>query len=93
MRFINALDVIFRLVAAWKLFDNFENTSWHKPTDRRVDGHHISDLEFMGRHRFLAPFLGRITVVCHLNWNDGDSNTGFLPQRIRLRDEGKARTK
>jgi hypothetical protein len=45
MRFINALDAIFRLVVAWKLFDNFENTPWHKPNDRRVDGHDISDLE------------------------------------------------
>ena len=55
MRFISALDVIFRLAAAWKLFDNFENTPWHKPTNSRVDSNHISDLEFMPRHRLLAP--------------------------------------
>jgi hypothetical protein len=42
MRFINALDVIFRLVAAWKVFDNFEETPWHKPTDRWIDGHDFS---------------------------------------------------
>jgi hypothetical protein len=58
MRFINALDVIFRLVAAWKLFDNFEETPWHKPTDRRIDGHDISDLEFM-RRLAAGPALNR----------------------------------
>jgi hypothetical protein len=42
---------IFRLVAARKLFDHFENTTRDKPTNRRVDGNDISDLEFVGQHR------------------------------------------
>ena len=54
MWFVGALDAIFRLVAAWKLFDNFENTTSHESTDLWPDGNNVSDLEFVGQHRFLA---------------------------------------
>jgi membrane associated rhomboid family serine protease len=54
MPFVGALDAIFRFAGAWKLFDHFENTTWRIPTYCRPDGNNISDLKFMGRHRFLA---------------------------------------
>jgi hypothetical protein len=66
MRFVGALNAIFRLAAAWKLFDNLKNPAGYKPTDLWPDGNDISDLEFVGRHRF--PRLpARITVSIHLN--------------------------
>jgi len=57
MRFVGALDAIFRLAAAaWKLFDNFENAAWRIPTNCRPDDNSISDLELVGRrHRFAFP--------------------------------------
>jgi hypothetical protein len=55
MWFVGALDVIFRLIAAWKLFDHQKNiTERLKPTDSRLDDNNVSDLEFVGRHRFIA---------------------------------------
>ena len=33
VRFVDALDAIFRLITAWKLFDHLENTTWYKPTN------------------------------------------------------------
>ena len=44
MPFVGALDAIFRLIAAWKLFDHLENTTWPKPINCRVDGNDISNL-------------------------------------------------
>jgi hypothetical protein len=39
VRFVGALDAIFRLAtAAWKLFDHLENAARHIPTDCRPDG-------------------------------------------------------
>ena len=53
MRFVGVLDAIFRLAVTGKPLGDFENTIGHKPTDCRIDGNDISDLEFVG-HRFLA---------------------------------------
>jgi len=66
MRFIGALDAMLGLAVARKLFDHFENTIWHKPTDCRPDGNDISELwdgigpsppgQMSGRiYRFLTP--------------------------------------
>jgi hypothetical protein len=63
VRFISVLDAILSLVGAWELFDNLENAAWNKPTDCRVDGDNISDLEFMGHHRGLPR--GRIQNRLH----------------------------
>ncbi len=60
VRLVGALDAI---LVARKLFDHFEDTTWHLsesptwhiPTDYRCEGNDISDLEFAGRHRVL-PF-------------------------------------
>ena len=57
MRFLSALNVIFRLITAWKLFDDFKNTTGHIPTECPPDGNDISNLEFVG-HRFLAVVGG-----------------------------------
>ena len=46
-----SLDAVLRLVAAWKLFDDFKNTTWRIPTDCPPDGNNIPDLEFVGQHR------------------------------------------
>jgi len=54
IRFVGALNAIFKLAAAWKLFDNFKNAAWYKPTDLWPDGNDISYLEFVGQHRLLA---------------------------------------
>ena len=62
MRFAGALDAIFRLAVTGKPFDHLENTTWHKPTDCRIDGNDISDLEFVG-HRFVAV-MGALTLSC-----------------------------
>ena len=62
MRLIGALDAMLGLAVARKLFDHFENTIWHKPTDCRPDGNDISDLEFVG-HRFLAFPGGRADEI------------------------------
>ena len=61
MRFVGVLYSILTLAVAWKLFDHFENATGHKPTNCRVYGNKVSDLEFVGRHPFLA-FAGRITA-------------------------------
>jgi hypothetical protein len=53
--FVGAFDTIFRLADAWELFGHFKNPTRHIPTQRRFDENNISDLEFMRRHRFLAP--------------------------------------
>ena len=64
MPFVGALDAIFRLIAAWKLFNHLENTTWHKPTNCRVDGNDISNLEFVRRIGFLA-FSGDNRSDCY----------------------------
>ena len=65
MRFVGVLYSILTLTVAWKLFDYFENATGHKPTNCRVYGNKVSDLEFVGRHPFLA-FAGRITAGLNL---------------------------
>jgi hypothetical protein len=70
MRFVDALDAIFRLAAAWKLFDHFVDTTWHIPVDR-LEGNDISDVEFVERHRFLA-FTVALVSGCRNNHDHGD---------------------
>jgi hypothetical protein len=52
MRFVGALDAIFGLAGAWKVFDHLENTTRHIPADSRFEENNLSNLEFVGRHRF-----------------------------------------
>jgi hypothetical protein len=66
MRFVGALDAILAFAVAWKLLGHFENTSWHKPTNCRVDDNDISNFEFVGRHRCLA-FSWADTAGSHPN--------------------------
>jgi hypothetical protein len=47
MRFVGALDAILALAVTWKPLGHFENTTWHKPTNCRVDDNDISNLEFV----------------------------------------------
>jgi hypothetical protein len=70
MRFVGALDAILALAVAWKLLGHFENTSWHKPTNCRVDDNDISNFEFVGRHRCLA-FSWADTAGSYPNSVDG----------------------
>jgi hypothetical protein len=83
MRFVWTLDVIFRLAGTWKLFDHFENTTWHIPADCRPEDNNISDLEFVGRHRFSPPFFGRITADGHFNPVDVTLTVGASCQAPR----------
>ena len=53
------------LAVAWKPLGHFEDTTWHKPTNCRVDHNGISNLEFVRRHRS-SPSLGD-TAVGHLD--------------------------
>ena len=62
MRFVGTLDAIFRLTAAWKLFDHLVDTTRHISTDRWPDSNNVSDFEFMRRHRFRVGWLGRDAV-------------------------------
>jgi hypothetical protein len=62
MRFVGTLEAIFRLAAAWKLFDHFVDTTRHISTDRSPDGDNVSDFEFMRQNRFLVGWLGRDAV-------------------------------
>jgi hypothetical protein len=58
MRFVGVLYSILTLAVAWKLFEHFENATRYKPTNCRVDGNKVSDLEFVGWHRFVAIMGG-----------------------------------
>ena len=62
MRFVGTLDAIFRLTAAWKLFDHLVDTTRHISTDRWPDSNNVSDFEFMRRHRFRVGWLGSDAV-------------------------------
>jgi hypothetical protein len=53
MRFVSALDAIFRLTAARKLLDHFKEATRHIPVER-LERNDISDFEFVERNRFLA---------------------------------------
>jgi|GraSoiStandDraft_41_1057321.scaffolds.fasta_scaffold6204454_2 hypothetical protein len=55
VRFVDALDAIFRLDDARKLLDYFKGITWHIPADR-PESNDISDFEFVGSHRLLARF-------------------------------------
>ena len=57
MRFVGALDPIFVLAIARKVLDHFVNTTRHKPTDCRVEGYKLSDLEFVRAHISVAPLF------------------------------------
>jgi hypothetical protein len=57
MWFVGALDTIFRLVDAWELLNDFEDTARPNPTDCRLEVNNISDFEFVG-HRFVAIMGG-----------------------------------
>jgi hypothetical protein len=61
MEFVDAFDAIFGLAATWKLLYHFKNIAWRKTIEPRLQANEISDLEFMGRHRFVA-LCGRITA-------------------------------
>jgi hypothetical protein len=50
MQFVGALDPIFILAIAWKVLDHLIDATWHKPTDCRVEGYKLSDLEFVRAH-------------------------------------------
>jgi hypothetical protein len=57
MRFVGALDAIFRLAGTRKVFDHFENATGHIPTDCRREENNLSNLGFV-RHRFVAVLGG-----------------------------------
>jgi hypothetical protein len=57
MRFVGALDPIFVLAIARKVLDHFVNTTRHKPTDCRVEGYKLSDLEFVRAHISVAQLF------------------------------------
>ena len=40
-------EAILALAVPWKPLGHFENTTWHKPTNCRVDDNDISNLEFV----------------------------------------------
>jgi hypothetical protein len=50
MRLVGAPDPIFILAITRKVLDHFVNTTRHKPTDCRVEGYKLSDLEFVRAH-------------------------------------------
>jgi hypothetical protein len=54
MQFVGALDPIFVLAIAWKVLDHLIDATWHKPTDCRVEGYKLSDLEFVRAHMRVA---------------------------------------
>ena len=57
MSLVGALDPIFVLAITRKVLDHFVNTTWHKPTDCRVEGYKLSDLEFVRAHISVAPLF------------------------------------
>jgi hypothetical protein len=58
MRLVGALDPIFVLAIARKVLDHFVNITWHKPTDCRVEGYKLSDLELVRAH---MPYCAVVT--------------------------------
>ena len=58
MRFVGALDAIFGLAGAWELSDNLEHATRHIPADGRREENSLSNLESVGRHRFVAIMGG-----------------------------------
>ena len=58
MWFVGALDTVFGLYVARKLFDYFEKATRHIPTNCRPEKHNIPDIESMGWHRFVAVVGG-----------------------------------
>ena len=57
MQLVGALDPIFVLAIARKVLDHFVNTTWHKPTDCRVEGYKLSDLEFVRAYMPYRPVV------------------------------------
>jgi hypothetical protein len=43
MRFVGALDSIFVLAIAWKMFDDFIDTTRHIPTESRLENNNVSN--------------------------------------------------
>jgi len=88
MRFVGLLYSILTLAVAWKLFEHFENATWYKPTNCRVDGNKVSDLEFMRRHRFVVGWLRRDAVA--LRWRlDRWRSCAYDPQESRKNGPGR----
>src|SRR4051812_29110769 len=96
MRFVGALDAI---LIVRQHFDHFKNTTWrvpesstwHIPTGYRYEGNDISELEFAGRHRFIA-FPRRITASRQLNPVDGTLTGANSAKRPDPRREPRAGT-
>ena len=85
MRFVGLLYSILTLGVAWKLFEHFKNATWYKPTNCRVDGDKVSDLEFMRRHRSSSAGCGGMPSLC-----DGGSIVGDRAPMIRKSREKMA---
>jgi hypothetical protein len=75
MRFVGALDPIFILAIAWKMLDHFINATWHKPTDCRVEGYKLSDLEFVPAHIRVAQLSLSLSSSILAGYHDGYPGT------------------